>query len=891
MFETVSDVHVTNARIRDIVSISGPFGRIVPVLGGPKRREPVPESGREEELSPGEAESGFAPMRLFDYSAPGVERNGLLLYHKTLFDTDGSAELYLRAVSYETGADLASELADPARYRWSYYAPDGLLPFDRVSASGGCLVLGKAGENGKVRLEDGEYSLVYLEALAPVTEPVNLGELSVSSRCGETPADFVVCSDADADPAAFLPFGETVSVFDECYIGHDRIFSQAEALISLRFALSVRERLVNLTQQQEDDSLKVIKRKPRSVQYHTAETAPQQVSLEYFNGTGWVRLITRQDWSAVFDGTRGGAVELSFVCPADWQPALAGGHLGRALRIRVARADNCYLIPCLHRVPLVEGLTLSYSFLGSWKAPQRLGRICGTARSDLTDYAARGLPFAAFSPLPYTGNALYLGFDRKIEGAPVSILFDVEESVHFSGAPIRFEYSTRKGFQPMKTVDHTHSMSCAGTVQFIPPADFAKTEVEGVSRFWIRLVDETGEGGSPGRYHAVLRAITPNALEIRNVETLPQEDFYIDAAVPDMSFPIAARNILTARVFVNERSRHSVQAMRGMIKEHPERVRVGYNFLGDITEFFVLWTEVENFDNSQPGDRHYLIDRMTSTIRFGDGVSVAIPQAQSGVAFTVQTVCCDGARGNLPPGRVNAAMRNLLYVRSISNPMATCAGSNIESVESARLRGANLLSAKNRLVSELDYVREVRAFSAAIDQVKCVAGRDIDGKAAPGLVSLAVLMKDFQDGAYSFNSIRERLLDRLAQKCEATLSPKNLRLSEPIFAEISVDVWAWVKSMEQSFQTQNLIRERLSDFLHPVSGPGRPGWNIGRLPTEAQIGMLLQSIRCEASIGRFIVTARYVDKNGAHECDLSALEGHPFVIGVNGSHRVHLQLG
>ena len=92
--------------------------------------------------------------------------------------------------------------------------------------------------------------------------------------------------------------------------------------------------------------------------------------------------------------------------------------------------------------------------------------------------------------------------------------------------------------------------------------------------------------------------------------------------------------------------------MRAMLEEHPDDVRVEYDFLGEITEFYVRWTEVDNFDHSSPGDRHYTLDRMNNVLRFGDGVSVMIPPAQPGPAFTVQAVCCDGSAGNLAAGRV-----------------------------------------------------------------------------------------------------------------------------------------------------------------------------------------------------------------------------------------------
>jgi hypothetical protein len=232
----------------------------------------------------------------------------------------------------------------------------------------------------------------------------------------------------------------------------------------------------------------------------------------------------------------------------------------------------------------------------------------------------------------------------------------------------------------------------------------------------------------------------------------------------------------------------------------------------------------------------------------------------------------------------------ILYVSRIYNPIATYAGGDIESIESAHARGANIVSSKNRLVSELDYAREARSFSTAIDKVKCIAGRDIDGRRDDKLISIAVMMRDYADGAYSFNGIKERLKERLLERSETTLDPQNLILSEPIYVEISVDVWAETDQVNNFFAIQTAIKDRVSAFLDPLSHGGRGGWEIGELPTESQIRMMLQSIKTDALVRRYIITARYVDRRGVHESDLDALRGNPFMIGVSGEHRVHISL-
>ena len=155
----------------------------------------------------------------------------------------------------------------------------------------------------------------------------------------------------------------------------------------------------------------------------------------------------------------------------------------------------------------------------------------------------------------------------------MSILFEVEENPNLEELPLRFEYSTREGFETLRVVDRTHGLSETGTVLFLPPSQFARREVEGKNRWWLRIVEDRGplEGGS--RTFPLLKRILPNAVEIRNRVTMPEEVFYITASVPYMRFALSARNILSADVFVNETDHLSTPAMRAMLEEHPEDVR------------------------------------------------------------------------------------------------------------------------------------------------------------------------------------------------------------------------------------------------------------------------------------------------------------------------------
>ena len=884
LFETTGDVYLTGSRLTDILSLSGTQGKILPILGGPEPAQLVPAPAEEEAEGLGEEPERPVPVvSLFDYQEQGIQRNALLLYHRSVFGGENAA--ILLQIGSPEGKSLASALTDDRYWRWSYYDGSGLHPFDKVEVRDNAVFLYREGQSQPFAVDGTDYHMICLEALEPIQGALTVGELRVASLREAAPPEVILRDGEALEAEACMPFGDTVSLFDECYICDDLIFSQQDAQVTLSFRLSSKKKMVHLTAQQVHDELKIIKRKPKAVQYEVAYTAPERVALEYYNGQGWRHLPCSNQWSALFDGTHPGEYQITFQCPADWASVPVNGYEGRCLRLRVTQADDCYLLPCEHTMPVLRDVSLSYSYAQPWRYPQRVETVRGTLRDDRTKALLEGAGLTAFAPLPYPAASLYLGFRRPLEGAPVSILFDVEGNVHFSMEPIAFEYSTRHGFKEMKVVDGTHRFSRAGTVLFMPPSDFAPLEVEGIRRWWLRIRGSESQDG----YHAQIRRILLNAVDVCNQQTQPEEEFYVEVTTPNMVFPLAARNILRADVFVSEFGQLSRHQMRQMLEQSPQDVRVEYDFLGEITSFFVRWTEVESFDSSKSGDRHYMLDRMRSTLIFGDGVHVRIPQAQAGTAILVQAVSCDGSAGNVSAGAINRFFGNVLYVQSVYNPTATYAGSDLEDLEGAHRRGADLLSGRGRLISERDFTRAVRAFSKTVKKVKCLAGQDLEGKPDHRLVTIAVMTEDYDRGSGAFRNIQYALRQSLLERCEATLAPDCLILSEPVYVEISVTAWVKAKSTAGTFEIQDLILERIRAFLDPMERPGHSGWEIGALPTEGQLRMLLQSLRFEGYVERVIAVARYVDRRGVHESTLDQLSHMPFAIGINGQHQVYIQ--
>ena len=104
--------------------------------------------------------------------------------------------------------------------------------------------------------------------------------------------------------------------------------------------------------------------------------------------------------------------------------------------------------------------------------------------------------------------------------------------------------------------------------------------------------------------------------------------------------------------------------------------------------------------------------------------------------------------------------------------------------------------------------------------------------------------------------------------------------------DISVNVWALVMDMDDSFEVQNEAKNVLAEYLNPVSGPEHEGWAIGILPKQSQILMRLGVLRSRAVIQRITMTARYVDSEGEHEVDAKDIRLSPFMVTRSGTHKV-----
>lgn len=878
-FETVSNVYLTNSKIKTIFMTCGTTGNVYPIRGSYGKLSYL--LNLDEQFNGIEQYNKSFPFRLFDFNRKEYGLHGMLLYHSHLFDVQNNDIV----MEIKDGEEIIDEIV-AGRFHLKYLTEDGFLRITSYKkAENNKIIFRKNRECLKHKLSGVEYSILLIEPQVPVTRDMTVSEISFSSEGKPELVQYVWDGNKELEVKNFKPFGEVMTMYSELYIGHDDYFTKPGANVKLRFELDFGTKLVSVPRQEEEAQLKVIKRKPRKDIYGApAEVYADEVVLEYYNGTGWKKLPTRTTISKMFANVKSGICEIDFVCPKDWQPVDSGSEEGHFIRFRLLQADNCFYQPALHNYPVIRDMTVEYSYANCFEAPQKLICFQGSRMRDMTSALATNPQTPVLFRNPYNTTALYWGFDKRLEDGPVSIMVDVEEIEGYSGKNVKFYYSTRDGFERLKLVDNTEGLAKSGTIVFIPPTDMAKMELEGNTGYWIRITNDKDANDDALVKNPRIRSIRINTVEVNNVDSLDEQDYYIDMFGPNMIFALNADNILDVDVWVNEVDVLSEAEMKNLLLEKPTLTKAEYNLRGGIEEFYVCWSEVDNFDNSKADDRHYVIDRMNNTIAFGDGVHVRIPKNTKGIAFKTVVRRCEGKKANVEAGAIKASMNNLMFVSDIYNPKQAYGGMDMETIDEAIRRGATMLGSKNRLITVMDYERETLNFSNCIVQAKAVIGRKKDGERIPGMVTIVLLMEDYKAGSHSFLKMKSRLKHHLLTKCELSINEQYLDVVQPLFVKISAQIWVRLVESDDSFDIQQYLIHSLENYLNPITNPF---WEIGRMVSHKQMEMHLNIEKGSALIERVMFSAMYEDEKGRHEVDLKALEGNPYVVVMSGEHKIH----
>jgi predicted phage baseplate assembly protein len=253
---------------------------------------------------------------------------------------------------------------------------------------------------------------------------------------------------------------------------------------------------------------------------------------------------------------------------------------------------------------------------------------------------------------------------------------------------------------------------------------------------------------------------------------------------------------------------------------------------------WVRWTSRPHLHDSGAADRHYLIERASGLVMFGDGRHGMIPSAGSRLTLSYESG--GGLAGNLPAGAIAELRTAVPYVMGASNPAPSSGGAPIESLPSVRARGSQRLRHRDRALTPQDFEWMARDASPEIARARCLPITGPDGYAQRGWVTVLIVPQSTDAQPSPTVEVRRRVRDYLVARAPASVA-RRVRVEAPRYVAVSVSAELVPLSASSAALIDARVRARLNYFLHPLTGGiAREGWNFGETVHVSQIASIIE---------------------------------------------------
>lgn len=632
-----------------------------------------------------------------------------------------------------------------------------------------------------------------------------------------------------------------------------------------------------------------------SVQLGDTSTNPE-LSWEYWNGTGWWKLLNVTDETRNFKRT--GVV--SFEIPPDLEPTDWSGKTNFWVRARLIGGDYGREVVSVNiegtkqtvtrstegiRPPVVLKLSISYGFCHAVLPQFVLAEDSGTTRDQSDANRTPGAIVEAFVPLALTlgrldkdsapiateppspacppkcdcatldvtkqsirsdadGNAaapstrlkgreLYIGLHATPSEAPVNVLLLVKEKDHSRFAPMSIEAFIADRFVPVVADDKTRALGESGLLSMTFAIPPTPSELFGRTLAWLRLKPKKI---SEGTWLPEVRGAYLNGAWASATETLTRELLGSSNGEPHLIVRVARPPVLHQTLVLRVREPLGEEERESLLKNDDKSVQSDVEGLpGD----WVLWEQVVDPDDEPSSARVYSLDENTGDIRFGDGIHGKIPPIgrDAIVAFSYSRTEPDPAGGEKVPGNSIAPRTELNLV----SPIET-----VETVTAADQAAGGAPPESDDRVLRFGFARlrhRERAITAEdIEDLTLQSSPDIVQAHAfvrRGYIRLVVVMRGTnpQPNAAQIRELRRLLL---ASAPVSLSAPGALRIEPPVIRRLRIDLGLQVETLDNAGALTDFVKQQLAAFFDTATGGvDKDGWPLGANPNEADIALTL----------------------------------------------------
>lgn len=450
--------------------------------------------------------------------------------------------------------------------------------------------------------------------------------------------------------------------------------------------------------------------------------------------------------------------------------------------------------------------------------------------------------FDAFQPQPLPGDALYFGFPENISAHTLSLVFDcmVEGiGVDPRDPPLSWEAwcGGVLGWQKADVErDETGGLNQKGTVVLYLPEEMESRPLSRQPLYWVRLrliqprPRQPVYSASP-RINTVAVTATGGTSWASHSMLLQDQVIGRASGTPGESFQLENTPVLP---------RHG--------DEYVEVQGPGGEW--------VPWREVETFQDSSPGDRHYILDGVTGTVTFGptirqqDGAERpfgAVPEKGSHIRMARYRVG-GGTAGNVGANTLTVLKSSIPYVARVTNRIAAVGGLDPETMDAARMRAPAALRSQNRAVTAGDYEFLALQASRRVARAKCIQARsEARGSATPpGTVEVLIvplLPAGHQRTLQALQPPPEMLEEVRTYLDERRLLGTQLVVDGPGYLGVIVEATIVAERQANAEQVRERVLRRITEHLDPLNGgPDGGGWPFGRDLYLSEMQSVVQAV-------------------------------------------------
>lgn len=419
----------------------------------------------------------------------------------------------------------------------------------------------------------------------------------------------------------------------------------------------------------------------------------------------------------------------------------------------------------------------------------------------------------------------------------------VERFTSTEPVAVAWQYWDGTQWAKLTVQDEAENFTRSGLIEFLPPADLARRDLFGLTRYWLRAQWDKGDYQVPPR----LALMLPNTTLARQVTSVVNEVLGSGSGAKGQQFKATRVPVLAGqRLEVREPELPGADDLRVLTREEgADAVTRVTDATGRPREIWVRWHEVPDFYGSGPHDRHYVINHLSGAIRFGDGVNGRVPPPGTSNLRLARYQTGGGPTGNSAAGTVAQLKTTVPYVDKVANPVAATGGAAAETTAALLSRMPRTLRHLDRAVTLEDYEDLAQIATTEVARARCVPLRDLAadplGKVPQrGSLSLIVVPRCAEAKPLPTLELLTRVRTFLAARADATAS---LVVVGPQYVRVDVHAEVAVASLQGASAVERAVYDRLAAFLHPLTGGlDGQGWDFGRAPHRSDFFAVIESV-------------------------------------------------